>query len=173
MNEFERRKRDAETVEAVPVEPQSGDRYGQHADGGTSGRGADAADAHDGYDANDYGGRARRPEFFKEAEEAERRLGVLSHVLYGLYAVSWFTAGLSSVVALIIDYVRRNDARGTIYATHATWRIRTFWFSLLWTVLSAPFIPIHIGFWMLGIVNIWMLYRIARGWLRLFDKKPV
>lgn len=153
MDEFERRKRAAETVEAVDVEVDGERSGGSHASFGKA-----------------------VPEPHPLGEES-RRLRVLSHILYGLYALSWFTGGFSGLVALIIDYVKRQDARGTayeaIYASHATWRIRTFWGGLLALFIAAPFIVIHIGWFFLFLIGVWGLYRIIKGWLRLLDDRPM
>jgi len=134
MRDFERRKRDAETVEVIDV------------DGSTP---------------------------IRTESEAVRRLRILSHILYGLYALSWFTGGISAIVGLIIDYVKRSDAQGTMYASHATWRIRTFWGALIGSVISAPFLLIHIGYFFLFVIWVWTLYRVIRGWISLFDRKPM
>lgn len=102
-----------------------------------------------------------------------RRLRILSHILYGLYAVAWFTGGLSGIVGLIIDYVKRGDAGGSLYASHARWRIRTFWWSLFWFVLALPFVLIHIGLLFFAVIWIWGAYRVIKGWLRLLELRPV
>ncbi|MCY0388360.1 hypothetical protein OVY01_14150 [Robbsia sp. Bb-Pol-6] len=102
-----------------------------------------------------------------------RQLRGLSHILYGLYALAWFTGGVSGIVALIIDYVKRGDAGQSLYASHANWRIRTFWWSLLWLLLSLPFLLIHIGYLFLVVIWIWGGYRVIKGWLRLFELRPV
>ena len=105
--------------------------------------------------------------------ESVRRLRILSHILYGLYALSWFTGGLSGLVGLIIDYVKRSEVRGTMYASHATWRIRTFWGALICSAFASLFLLIHIGFFFLFLIWIWTLYRLVRGWVSLFDRKPM
>lgn len=102
-----------------------------------------------------------------------RQLRGLSHILYGLYALAWFTGGITGILGLIIDYVKRDDARGSLYASHARWRIRTFWWSLLWFLLSLPFLLIHIGFLFCIVIWIWGAYRVIKGWLRLLELRPV
>ena len=86
-----------------------------------------------------------------------------------------------SIIAVIINYVKRSDARGTWLESHFTWQIRTFWFAMLWALLIGAVggilvllligIPILIiGFFLLGI---WAIYRIAIGWSRLNSRRPV
>lgn len=120
--------------------------------------------------------------------EADRSLVKLTHVTYGLHAVGLVLGvfgastvvgaflGLPSLIALIINYVKRDDSRGTWLESHVTWQIRTFWWVLGWAVLivvvSAPLVLLlGLGFvtgWVgLALLGLWAIYRIARGWLRL------
>jgi uncharacterized membrane protein len=115
-------------------------------------------------------------------------------VVYGLHTLSLvigafgaatiigaFLFGWPSIIAVIINYVKRGEARGTWLESHFRWQIRTFWFALLWAVVvglvSALLVAVVIGFatWVVGVIalGIWAIYRIARGWLRLNDGKPM
>jgi uncharacterized membrane protein len=117
-----------------------------------------------------------------------------THVIYGLHTLSvvWgllgsgsvvgrFVFGLPSIVAVIMNYVRRNDAASTFLESHFRWQIRTFWFALLWLVVTAilswPLVLVGIGIplWWIGrgATGIWVIYRVARGWLSLRDAKPL
>ena len=92
-----------------------------------------------------------------------------------------FVFGWPSIIAVIINYIKRNDARGTWLESHFTWQIRTFWFALLWTVIvgivGALLVIVLIGFaiWAIGlfVLGIWAIYRIVRGWMRLQNRAPV
>ena len=75
---------------------------------------------------------------------------------------------------MIVNYVKRSDVRGTWLESHFRWQIRTFWFGLLWVALCGLFVIAHarhrsdlIAWLPLGLVAIWFIYRIARGWLAL------
>jgi len=127
--------------------------------------------------------------------EPDASLVTYTHVIYALHAlgvligvtgpatiVGNFVFGLPSIVAVILNYVRRKDVRGTYLESHFSWQIRTFWFALLWmslaVVISAPLVlllglGIFTFFIAALLVGIWVIYRIARGWLRLRDGKPV
>jgi uncharacterized membrane protein len=108
-------------------------------------------------------------------------------VLVGLFsfglggAASKFVFGLPSIAAVLINYARRAEARGTWLESHFRWQIRTFWFALLWIAItllvSAPFVLFLVGIFMalfgFGIVGIWIIYRVARGWLLLNEQRPV
>ena len=88
-----------------------------------------------------------------------------------------FLFGWPSIVAVILNYVYRGDARGTWLESHFRWQIRTFWFALLWAVLvglvSLPLtlVVVGIGTWVVGmaVLGVWAVYRVGRGWLRLND----
>ncbi|KVW35526.1 DUF4870 family protein [Burkholderia ubonensis] len=107
--------------------------------------------------------------------ESERLNGLrtLTHVLYGLYAVHWLTGGVTGLIAIIINYVKRGDTAGTPYADHFEWQIRTFWRALIAYVIGFALLFVGIGFLVLGAVWIWTLYRIIKGWLYLNDNKAL
>jgi uncharacterized membrane protein len=117
-------------------------------------------------------------------------LVTLTHVIYGLHALSLligittaatvvgaFLFGWPSIVAVILNYVKRSEARGTWLESHFRWQIRTFWFGLLWVLLCGLFVVFTLGLgifiaWIpLGVVGLWFIYRIVKGWLRLADRR--
>ena len=114
----------------------------------------------------------------------------LAHVLYGLHGfsalmgvlstafiVTAFLTGWPSIIAVIINYVKRGDARGTSLDSHFGWQIRTFWYALVWVVLAGLLILTVVGIpfaWVLLVaVGIWVLYRIIRGWIALVESRPM
>ena len=94
----------------------------------------------------------------------------ITHICYALFALAMISAGLfgaAAVAAVILAYVKRSDASGTIYASHLDWVIKTFWWGLLWVVLSGLLTAIFIG-WVTGIVAlVWIIHRLIKGWLAL------
>ena len=60
------------------------------------------------------------------------------HVLYGMHTVAPFTMWTLSIIAVIVNYVRRSDEADPLYARHHSYMIRTFWWALLWLVLTSP-----------------------------------
>ena len=97
----------------------------------------------------------------------------LTQVIYGLYAAA-ILVGVTNIVAVVMNYIKREDVAGTLYESHFTWQIRTFWWSLLWGVLGFILIfALGLGFLILGVNFIWYIYRIAKGWLRLNENKPM
>lgn len=118
----------------------------------------------------------------------------IAHVVYALHTfaivagvagtatvVGSFVGSVPSIVAVVLNYVKRGDARGTWLDSHYRWQIRTFWYALAWAIVAALFIVI-LGIVLIGIpiglailiaLTAWLVYRIARGWLRLVDRKPM
>ena len=96
----------------------------------------------------------------------------LTLVVYILYALSTFT-GVTAVVAIIINYVKRDDARGTVYESHFLWQMRTFWYGLLWALIGGATVWVGIGFVVLAVNWLWLVYRIVRGLLNWNDGKPM
>jgi uncharacterized membrane protein len=115
------------------------------------------------------------PPAYRAAPDAERLKGLrtLTHVLYALYAVHWLTGGITGLVAIIINYVKRGDVAGTPYADHFEWQIRTFWRSLIAYVIGFALMFVGVGFVLVAVVWVWTLYRIIKGWLFLNDNKTL
>ena len=122
----------------------------------------------------------------------ERSLTTWTQILYGLHALSLLTGilgaatvvgafliGWPSIIAVILNYVKRSDVRGTWLESHFLWQIRTFWWGLLWVCLCWAFVLLTLGIgvivvWLpLGVLTLWFIYRVARGWLALNDRRPV
>ena len=114
----------------------------------------------------------------------------LTHVLYAMHAFSAvmgllgttfiltaFLTGWPSIIAVIINYIKRNDVRGTYLDSHFSWQLRTFWYALLWVVVIGLLIITLIGIpiaWVVAIiVGIWVLYRLLRGWMNLASGQPM
>ena len=119
-------------------------------------------------------------------------LVTLAHVIYALHAFSIvtgivgtatvigaFLTGWPSIIAVILNYVKRGDVRGTWLDSHFAWQIRTFWFGLLWVALCVALVVLTLGIglivvWLpLGIVTLWFIYRVVRGWVRLGARQPM
>ena len=96
----------------------------------------------------------------------------LTLITYVLYALGWMN-GITAVIAVLINYIKREDAQGTVYESHFTWQIRTFWWSLLWCVLGGITLLLGVGFVILGVAGIWFLYRLVKGLLNWNDHKPM
>ena len=94
-------------------------------------------------------------------------------VVYMLQALSFFF-GLTAIVGVVINYVKRDDVVGTVYQSHFDWQIRTFWWGLLWSVLGFILIlALGLGLLVLFVAWVWAVYRVVKGWLKLTEGKPV
>ncbi len=121
--------------------------------------------------------------------EPNASLVTTTHVVYALHAasiliglssaafiVTAFVFGLPSIIAVIINYLYRGEARGTFLESHFRWQIRSFWFALLWIVIAIAVGLTIIGLpiaWIIAVgTGLWLIYRIARGWLLLKERQP-
>ena len=116
----------------------------------------------------------------------------LTLILYILYIVAIFSGGIFAVVALVINYVKLDSVRGTIFESHFRWQIRTFWWYLIWTILA--FVPYFFLFFTMNNANafagvavsatifcvvvlfiswVWIVYRAIRGIIALNDNQPL
>ena len=96
------------------------------------------------------------------------------HVLYGMHTVAWLSMGTLAVIALIVNYIKRADERDPLYVSHHNYMISTFWWTILWLVVTSP---LYLLFFFPGVVaqsvvGLWYLYRCIRGWLRFTDNRP-
>lgn len=105
-------------------------------------------------------------------DEKERSARSIATVVYALQAAS-FLLGITFIVALIVNYVKLDDVRGTLAESHFRWQLRTFWFALLWSVVGIILLLVVIGYFVLVANCIWVIYRIAKGWLNLNDGKAM
>lgn len=96
----------------------------------------------------------------------------ITTIIYALQALSFFF-GITLFAAIIINYVKRDDVRGTWLESHFRWQIRTFWFSLLWSVIGAVSLIFVIGYFILIGGMLWLIYRIAKGWLNLANGREM
>jgi uncharacterized membrane protein len=104
---------------------------------------------------------------------------LLTGILGAATVVGAFLIGWPSIIAVILNYVKRAESRGTWLESHFRWQIRTFWFGLLWISLCVAFIVLTLGIgilvaWLpLTIVGLWFIYRIVRGWVALRDGRAM
>jgi len=96
----------------------------------------------------------------------------LTHIVYLLQALSYLTA-ITYVIAVIVNYVKLDDVRGTWLESHFRWQIRTFWISLLGFIVGFIGLYILIGWLILVATFFWVVYRIVKGWLYLYEKRPM
>jgi uncharacterized membrane protein len=104
--------------------------------------------------------------------DKEQNLKTIATVVYALQAAGFFV-GITWLIAVIVDYVKREDAVGTWLESHFRWQIRTFWWGLLWGVLGGILLLVLIGWLVLAANAVWIIYRIVKGWLRLAERREI
>ena len=128
--------------------------------------------------------------FIGDARSPREGLVTLTHAIYALHGfsvltgilssalvVTAFLSGWPSIIAVILNYVKRSEVRGTWLDSHFGWQIRTFWYALLWLLVGGAAFVTLIGIvvavviWV--ITGLWVLYRITRGWMVLSARKPM
>ena len=100
------------------------------------------------------------------------KLKTITTLVYALQALG-FLVGITWIVAVVINYVKKEEVQGTWLQSHFRWQIRTFWFGLLWGVIGTLLLVVLIGFAVLFAAAVWIIYRIVKGWLSLIDGKPL
>jgi len=105
--------------------------------------------------------------------EATDRLKTLTMLVYALQAAGFLLPPVVWIVAVIINYVKREDVTGTWLESHFRWQIRTFWFGLLWAVPGVILFVLIVGWFILAADAIWIIYRIVKGWLNLSENRPM
>ena len=110
--------------------------------------------------------------FEQKSVSTDNKATQITTLVYALQALS-FVVGITSIAGLIINYIKKDDVAGTWLESHFRWQIRTFWFALLWGVIGGILTIVLIGFLILAIDAIWLIYRIVRGWMNLAERKPM
>ena len=98
----------------------------------------------------------------------------MMNVLYGLHAVAPFTLWSLSVIALVINYIKRGDEPDALFVMHHNYMISTFWWTLLWLLVTSPLFILLLlpGFVAWTVVGVWYVYRFVRGWIRFSNNQP-
>jgi uncharacterized membrane protein len=122
-----------------------------------------------------------------------RSLALLSYVLF---LVSFFN-GLTAIVGVIIAYIKRRDATGTVWQSHFDNLILVFWVMLaiclvglisfpislvsltlwfsgdfVWPAFSVFALPVLVWMVALPILVIWFFYRMIRGLIHASENRP-
>ena len=123
-----------------------------------------------------------------EAGQPSENMVTVTHLVYALHAFAVFSAvvgsatiifsfvaSLPSIAAIVLNYWNQAAVRGTWLESHFRWQIRTFWFAVLWVVVAVVMlltvIGIPLALLVMGLVGLWLLYRVVRGWLALSGQR--
>lgn len=112
-------------------------------------------------------------EIFPPERSSDDALRTLTLVVYTLQALGFFTGGLTMVAGVMVNYIKMEDAEGSLYHSHFRWQVRTFWWGLLWLAIGLPACLIVIGYAILAADAFWIIYRIIKGFIYWNDKRPM
>jgi uncharacterized membrane protein len=104
------------------------------------------------------------------AKDSDYTFMLIAHILMG---VAVLTGGLSSIVAVIMAYVKRPEVQGTYLESHCKWLAETFWWTFWLTILGAVLTVFAIGFLVLFGVWVWSIYRVVLGAIRLSERRAL
>lgn len=106
-------------------------------------------------------------------------LSILVGIIGAATVIGTFFTSVPSIIAVILNYVKRDETRGTWLESHFRWQIRTFWFGLLWAASCLAFVIVTLGIGLLVVwipailLTIWLIYRVVRGWVRLSARQAM
>ena len=104
--------------------------------------------------------------------EAHKELRDMVTLVYALQAAS-IVVGVTLIGGVVIDYLKRDEAAGTWLESHIRWQIRTFWWTIVWSVLGFVLAIVLVGFLIWIAAAVWFVYRVAKGWVELRAGRPV
>ena len=106
-------------------------------------------------------------------------LSIVTGIVGAATIIGAFLIGWPSIIAVVITYVKRGEARGTWLESHVRWQLRTFWYGVLWVALCGLLLLVTLGIavlivWVpLAVLTVWFIYRVARGWSALSAREPM
>ncbi|PJI31714.1 DUF4870 family protein [Acinetobacter pseudolwoffii] len=104
-----------------------------------------------------------------ETSEDLKQYNLISYILY----ILGFFLGVTPFIAIIMNYIKRDEMRGTWLESHVDWQIKTFWVSLLGYIVGGLLTMILIGFLIIFLVFIWHIYRLVKGMIALNNNQPI
>jgi len=105
--------------------------------------------------------------------EGSSNLKTVTWVAYIAFIIGLFTGGLGFLIGMIVAYLKRKEAEGTIYGSHLNYLISTAWWTILGSFIGAISAMLIVGIFILIFTGIWFIYRLIKGVLRLSENKPV
>ncbi len=104
------------------------------------------------------------------ASKSDRDLLLIAYVLYG---IAPFVGGITAVAGVIINHIKLGEITDPFLRSHHAWMMRTFWWSLLWSVISFVLCFVAVGVVTFAILFFWYLYRVIRGVLAMNELRPM
>lgn len=94
------------------------------------------------------------------------------HIVYALSAAAVVLV-FPALVALPVALVKRAELAGSTLESHAAWQVRTLniWLATLPMAIASVFVPL--GWLVLPLIELWLIYRAVKGWLYLAGGRPI
>jgi len=105
-----------------------------------------------------------------QASESERTTLTIAYVLH---VIGPFTAFLLNLAGLVLNHIKAAETQNHFIRSHHVWMLRTFWWSLLWSVVGGVLCLILAGYVVLAIVGLWWIYRVVRGLIGYAERRPM
>ena len=99
-------------------------------------------------------------------------LRTIVHIVYICQALS-FLFGITAVFGVILNYLRKDEVTEEWLKSHFIWQIRTFWFGFGVAIIGYFLTSVVVGFLILAINMVWIIYRVIKGWLLLYEGKKI
>lgn len=97
----------------------------------------------------------------------------LAMTIYLLQALAFLLGGITFFIAVVLGYLNQHHVKGTWLESHYTWQIKTFWVALASVIIGTFTLPMLIGYVILIGATIWVIHRIAYGWIALSRSNEV
>jgi len=104
--------------------------------------------------------------------QSDRKARELTLIVYVLQFAS-LIAGVTALIGVIVNYLKRDEMAGSLYESHCTWQIRTFWGTVIGAVVGGMTFWFLLGYLVWGVTYVWFIYRVVRGFLNFNDGRPV
>lgn len=108
-----------------------------------------------------------------QPDEKMQSLKTTASIVYICQVLTFVLAGLPLLIGVAINFLKRNEVAGTWLESHFEWQIKTVWITLAGFALAGFTYPVLIGFLILAVTLVFLVYRIAVGWTALTANKPV
>jgi uncharacterized membrane protein len=112
--------------------------------------------------------------------ESIKKWATMHYILHLVGIV--FTVGTLTLIAVVLNYVKRDDANGTYVRSHMDYMISSWWKMILWTVILAVIMGVltvltlglGVFLWFIvGIPAIIFAIRMILGLMKLSDSRPI
>ena len=106
----------------------------------------------------------------EQASESERTTLTIAYVLH---VIGPFTAFLLNIAGVVLNHIKAAETRNHFIRSHHSWMLRTFWWTLLWSLVCWPLCLVLVGFAGYAALGIWWIYRVVRGLVNYSERRPM